>query len=228
MFRILVVEDDRNLNKLICTVLERNGYAAAGVGNPAEAFAAFESAQFDLIISDIMMPGMDGFDFAKEVRKDSATMPILFVTAKDDFASKQRGFSIGVDDYMVKPIDINELVLRVTALLRRSNIANAHRVTVGKTVADYDTLTVKREDALVVLPPKEFYILFKLLSYPDKIFTRSNLMDEFWGMDSESYERTVDVHITRLREKFKNNPDFSIVTVRGLGYKVVKNKGNVS
>lgn len=224
MFNILLVEDDVRLNNLIKTVLEKNGFKALCAFNANEALQIMDMQIIDMIISDIMMPGMDGYDFASAVRKNNNTVPILFVTAKDSFNDKQRGFNIGIDDYMVKPIDLNEMMLRVNALLRRSKIANEHKLTVGSTVLDYETLTVSYDNKDVILPKKEFSLLFKLLSYPNRIFTRTQLMDEFWGYNSESYERTVDVHVTRLREKFKDNTDFEIVTVRGLGYKAVKNE----
>jgi len=224
MFNILLVEDDVRLNNLIKTVLEKNGFKVLCAFNANEALQIMDMQIIDMIISDIMMPGMDGYDFASAVRKNNNTVPILFVTAKDSFNDKQRGFNIGIDDYMVKPIDLNEMMLRVNALLRRSKIANEHKLTVGSTVLDYETLTVSYDNKDVVLPKKEFSLLFKLLSYPNRIFTRTQLMDEFWGYNSESYERTVDVHVTRLREKFKDNTDFEIVTVRGLGYKAVKNE----
>ena len=222
MFNILIVEDDERLNKLIRTVLTNEGYRACGVLDPLAAFDKMDEEVFDLIISDIMMPKMDGFEFAKMIRNSNQEIPILFITAKDSFADKQRGFTIGVDDYMVKPIDINEMLLRVKALLRRAKIASEHVLVVGNTTLEYDSLTVKNNDSEIILPQKEFYILFKLLSFPNKIFTRGQLMDEFWGMYSDSNERTVDVHMTRLREKFKDNKDFEIVTVRGLGYKAIK------
>ncbi len=224
MFNILLVEDDVRLNNLMKTVLEKNGFKAESAYNAREGLKIMESELIDLIVSDIMMPGMDGYDFAATVRKSNKNVPILFVTAKDSFDDKQKGFSLGIDDYMVKPVDLNEMMLRIHALLRRSKIANEHKITVGGTTLDYDSLTVKTSDKEIILPQKEFNLLFKLLSYPNRIFTRSQLMDEFWGYNSESFERTVDVHITRLRDKFKDNGDFEIVTVRGLGYKAVKNE----
>jgi DNA-binding response OmpR family regulator len=180
---------------------------------------------YDLIISDIMMPEMSGFEFAKIIRDDNKDIPILFITAKDEFEDKRRSYAIGVDDYMVKPIDINELVLRVGALLKRAKINVEHKLEVGNTVLDYNSLSVKYNDKEIVLPLKEFKLLFKLLSFPDKIFTRTQIMNECWGMYSESYDRTIDVHITHVREKLNDNDDFSIVTVRGLGYKAVVNNG---
>lgn len=222
MFNILIVEDDVRLNKLIQTVLTKSGFKVCGVYNPDEAFDKMDEEVFDLIISDIMMPHMDGFEFSEIVREANKDIPILIVTAKDSFKDKERGFSIGIDDYMVKPIDIEEMVLRVKALLRRSKNTNDHILIVGETSLDYDSLTVKTGQNEIVLPQKEFYVLFKLLSFPNKIFTRGQLMDEFWGLSSDSNERTVDVHMTRLREKFRENSDFEIITVRGLGYKAVK------
>lgn len=221
MFNILIVEDDTGLNRLIRTVLEKNGYAPVSAFNGAEGMEKFENQCFDLIISDIMMPAMDGFEFAAAVRRLNKNVPILFVTAKDAFDAKERSFKLGIDDYMVKPVDVKELLLRVGALLRRAKIVSEHKLAVGNTRLDYDSLTVEWDGTAIELPQKEFFLLFKLLSYPGRIFTRSQLMDEFWGLDSESLERTVDVHITRLRDKFKNNRDFEIVTVRGLGYKAV-------
>ncbi|MBQ7164512.1 MAG: response regulator transcription factor [Clostridia bacterium] len=222
MFNVLIVEDDQKLNQLIKTTLVKNGYNVYTAKDGAEGIETFDNNYIDLVVSDIMMPNADGYELADGVRKRNANIPILFVSAKDKYEDKQKGFQLGIDDYMVKPIDLNELLLRVSALLRRAQIANERKLTVGSTVLDYDTMTVTREGSEIVLPQKEFNILFKLLSFPNKIFTRTQLMDEFWGLYSESLERTVDVHITRLRDKFKNNTDFEIVTVRGLGYKAVK------
>lgn len=222
MFKILVVEDDVNLNQMICKALGLHGYHAYSAHNAQRALSIMDSNVVDLVVSDIMMPGMDGYALAHKLRQSGNNVPILFVTAKDKFEDKQRGFQLGVDDYMVKPIDIAEMILRVGALLRRAQISNEHKLVVGTTVMDHDALTVSREGVVLELPQKEFLLLFKLLSYPGKIFTRSQLMDEIWGLTSESMERTVDVHITRLRDKFRANPDFSIETVRGLGYKAVK------
>lgn len=223
MFCVLVVEDDEKLNQMMCAILERNGYHALGAVNAAQALNVLHSTLVDLVVSDIMMPGMDGYQLAERIRGENNDLPILFVSAKDKLEDKQKGFRLGVDDYMVKPIDINELVLRVGALLRRARIATEHRLTVGGTVLDYDTFAVSWAGRELTLPKKEFLLLFKLLSYPNKIFTRSQLMDEFWGLESESLERTVDVHVTRIRDKLKDNNDFSIETVRGLGYKAVRN-----
>jgi DNA-binding response OmpR family regulator len=221
MFKILVVEDDRELNSQVCTYLIQNGYETVGCLNANDAFNTLYNDLFDLIVSDIMMPGMDGFEFARTVRENSKELPILFMTARDDFAAKRQGFQIGVDDYMVKPIDLEELVLRVGALLRRAKIMGSHRLEVGDVLLDADerSCTVKGEE--VNLTTREFNILYKLLSYPKKTFTRAQLMDEFWDADSSSTLRTVDVYMTKLREKFADTDAFEIQTVRGLGYKAV-------
>ena len=224
MINILLVEDDIQLNKLFYTVLSKQGFNIYTSYDGVNAFNILENNHIDLIISDIMMPNMDGYEFTDSVRKINSEIPILMITAKDDFTSKQRSFLIGVDDYMVKPIDVNEMVLRVNALLRRSKIVHDKKQVVGNTVLDYDSLTVSVGNDIKVLPQKEFYLLYKLLSYPNKVFTRNQLMDEIWGVDSPSDVQTIDVHINRLRRHFENNPDFKIVTVRGLGYKVVKNE----
>ena len=189
--------------------------------NAEDGLELFHQTVFDLVISDVMMPNIDGFEFVSSLREINKQLPILFVTALDSFVDKQRGFELGIDDYMVKPVDLNELVLRVKALLRRSQIVTEHQLIVGLTTLDYDNLTVSRNNLKLELPQKEFYILYKLLSNPDKIFTRAQLMDEFWGAYTDSIDRTIDVHITRLRDKFKENPDFEILTIRGLGYKAV-------
>ena len=223
MFNVLIAEDDQMLNQLIRTTLIKNGYNVFSASNGANGLKIFDENHIDIVVSDIMMPGMDGYEFANNVRERNATTPILFVSAKDKYEDKQKGFQIGIDDYMVKPIDIDELLLRVAALLRRAQIATERKLVVGTTVLDYDTMTVLSDGKEFVIPQKEFNILFKLLSFPNKIFTITQLMDEFWGPYSESLERTVDVHITRLRDRFKNNKDFEIITVRGLGYKAVKN-----
>ncbi len=222
MFHILVVEDDGGLRRLFCTVLEKNGYLATPAKDGEQALDVLDKTYIDLIISDIMMPNMDGYELTEALRESNASLPILMVTAKEQYEDKQRGFLVGTDDYMVKPIDVNEMVLRVGALLRRAKIANDHKIVCGATVFDYDALTVITPQEQIPLPQKEFYLLYKLISYPNKIFTRQQLMDEIWGPDSDSTVRTVDVHINRLRERFKDNPDFSLVTVRGLGYKAVK------
>lgn len=225
MIKIIIVEDDVKLNNLIKTVLERNNYSVDSVYNPIEALDKMENTAYHLIISDIMMPEMDGFEFVRIIRETNKDIPILFITAKDEFEDKKMGFLVGADDYMVKPIDIKELVLRVAALLRRSKINLEHKLVVGNTTLDADSLIVTTNDETIILPLKEFKILFKLLSYPNKIFTRSQIMNDCWGMYSESLDRTIDVHITHLRDKFENNKDFNIVTVRGLGYKAVINDG---
>lgn len=222
MFKILVVEDDRELRQLFSTVLFKNGYNVFEAKNGEEALNILDVEYIDLIISDIMMPKMDGYELVELLRNAKFNMPILMITAKDSFKDKQRGFLIGIDDYMVKPVDVNEIILRVGALLRRAQIISDKKQVVGGTVMNYDSLTVVENGETVILPQKEFYLLYKLLSYPNTIFTRQQLMDEIWGLESETDERTVDVHINRLREHFKSNKDFEIVTVRGLGYKAVK------
>lgn len=222
MFNILVVEDDRNQRRLICAALERSGYRTIAAENGAAALELLDSEQTDLIVTDIMMPGVDGYELTQQLRDANYELPILVVTAKESFEDKQRGFLLGVDDYMVKPINIDELVLRVGALLRRSKIAHEHRLTVGDVTLDYSALSVTQGGVSETLPKKEFYLLFMLLSYPDVIFTRRQLMDEIWGMENDVDERTVDVHIRRIRERFEHCEAFEIVTVRGLGYKAVK------
>lgn len=222
MFRILVVEDDADMRELFCTVLSDSGYTCMAASDGQEALDILEKEYIDLIVSDIMMPHMDGYELTRALRESGYDMPILMVTAKDQFDDMQRGFRAGGDDYMVKPINIKELVLRVEALLRRARISSEKKITVGHTVLDYDALTVTLHGKETILPQKEFYLLYKLLSYPNKIFTRPQLMDEIWGMFSETDERTVNTHINRLRERFADCPDFEIVTVRGLGYKAVK------
>ncbi|SFH94542.1 DNA-binding response regulator, OmpR family, contains REC and winged-helix (wHTH) domain [Tindallia magadiensis] len=227
MFRILVVEDDKNLQKLMEAVLKQNGYQVLSASDGEEALDLLDRYHVDLMISDIMMPEMDGYELTDSLRKADYQLPILMVTAKESMEDKKQGFMVGTDDYMVKPIDMDEMLLRVAALLRRARIMNEHRITVGKTILDYDTLSVRREGEQVTLPNKEFSLLFKLLSYPRQIFTRQQLMDEIWGLEVESDERTVDVHIKRLRERFSNWPDFDILTVRGLGYKAEKRENEV-
>jgi len=222
MFNILIVEDDKELNELFCTVLIKNGYKTTSAKDGAEALDVLDKKYIDLIISDIMMPNMDGFELVKSIRDALFNLPILMITAKESFQDKQRGFLLGADDYMVKPINVNEMVLRVGALLRRAQIINERKQCVGETLLEYDSLSVYQNDEVIILPQKEFYILYKLVSYPNHIFTRQQLMDEIWGINSETEVRTVDVHINRLRDRFKNNIDFEILTVRGLGYKVVK------
>ena len=221
MFCILVVEDDRNTRKLMEAVLLQNGYEVFSAADGIDALNQMDNHHIDLIVLDLMMPRMDGYEFIDILRKGSCNIPILMVTARETPADKKKGFLLGTDDYMVKPVDEEEMVLRITALLRRSQIANEHRLTVGKTVLDYDALTVTQNETVQELPNKEFLLLYKLLSYHNKIFTRRSLMDEIWDMNSDTDERTVDVHINRLRDRFKENSDFEIVTVRGLGYKAV-------
>ena len=219
MFSILLVEDDKNLQKLMEAVLLQNGYNVICAANGEDALDILDGNHIDLMISDIMMPGMGGFELVDSLRKSGYKLPILIITAKDSLEDKRRGFKSGTDDYMVKPIDVDEMILRVDALLRRSRIMNEHKLTVGTTTLDYDSLTISGEDKQLTLPKKEFMLLFKLLSYPRQIFTRQQLMDEIWGLDAESDERTVDVHIKRLRDRFADWEDFQLVTVRGLGYK---------
>lgn len=222
MFNILVVEDNADMRELFCTVLSDGGYRAVPAVDGADALEVMDREYIDLIVADIMMPNMDGYELTKALRDAKYELPILIVTAKDQFADMQKAFRAGTDDYMVKPINVNELLLRVKALLRRARISSEKKITVGSTVLDYDALTVTVNGSESILPQKEFYLLYKLLSYPNKIFTRQQLMDEIWGMFSETDERTVNTHINRLRDRFASCDDFEIVTVRGLGYKAVK------
>ena len=221
MFQILVVEDDRELNHTVCAFLNASGYQATGCLDANSAYDAMYAHVFDLIVSDIMMPGVDGFEFAKTVRSLNENIPILFMTARDDFASKQRGFRIGVDDYMVKPIDLDELFLRIGALLRRAKIASSRKLEVGSFSMDADEHVAMLGEAEINLTNREFNILYKLLSYPKKTFTRQQLMDEFWDVDTETAPRAVDVYMTKLRSKLSGCEDFEIKTVHGLGYKAV-------
>ena len=221
MFQILVVEDDFELNHTVCSFLNQRGYEATGCLNANDAYDAMYVKMFDLIVSDIMMPGIDGFEFAKTVRGLDENIPILFMTARDDFASKQRGYRVGIDDYMVTPIDLDELFLRIGALLRRAKIASSRRLEVGNFVMDVDEHTAYLEDEEIPLTTREFSLLYKLLSYPKKTFTRTQLMDEFWDADTASSPRTVDVYMTKLRGKLARCDAFEIVTVHGLGYKAV-------
>ena len=221
MFKILVVEDDKELNRTVCAFLNGNGYEAVGCLGVYDAYDALYAHTFDLIISDIMMPDADGFTFARNVREQNDNIPILFMTARDDIASKQRGFRIGVDDYMVKPIDLDELFLRVGALLRRAKIAASRKLELGDFVMDADEYTAYWQDEEIALTNREFSILYKLLSYPKKTFTRTQLMDEFWDADTDTTPRAVDVYITKLRQKLGDCTAFEIVTVHGLGYKAV-------
>lgn len=222
MFHILVVEDNADMRELFCTVLADAGYHTFDAADGMDALHIMEEEYIDLIIADIMMPNMDGYELTASLREAHYDLPILIVTAKDQFPDMQRAFRAGTDDYMVKPINVNELLLRVEALLRRAKISGEKKITVGDTVLDYDALTVTRNGVESTLPQKEFYLLYKLLSYPGKIFTRQQLMDEIWGMFSETDERTVNTHINRLRDRFEGCQDFEIITVRGLGYKAVK------
>lgn len=221
MFKILVVEDDRDLNRSVCTFLNNSGYEATGCLSADEAYDAMYETVFDLIVSDIMMPGTDGYEFARSVRAINETIPMLFMTARDDIASKQRSFRIGVDDYMVKPIDFDELFLRIGALLRRAKISASRKLEVGSFVMDMDEFSATLNGEEIPMTTREFNILYKLLSYPKKTFTRMQLMDEFWDADSETAPRAVDVYMTKLRAKLSGCTDFEIVTVHGLGYKVV-------
>ena len=221
MFKILLVEDDKDLNKTVCTYLNNNGYETTGCLNANDAYNIMYNNLFDLIISDIMMPDIDGFAFAQTVRELNQEIPILFMTAKDDFLSKKKGYRIGIDDYLVKPVDLEELVLKIGALLRRARIASEKKLTIGTLTLDSDERTAVLDGEEIPLTAREFNLLFKLLSYPKKTFTRSQLMDEFWDFESSSSLRAVDVYITKLRDKFSSCPDFEIVTVHGLGYKAV-------
>lgn len=221
MFKILIVEDDRDLNKTVCSYLSRNGYEAVGCFDANEAYNEMYGNVFDLIISDIMKPKIDGFEFAETVRSLNQDIPILFMTARDDFSSKQRGYRIGIDDYMVKPIDLDELLLKIGALLRRAKIANAKKLTVGALTLDAEERSAALNGEEIPLTVREFNLLYKLLSYPKKTFTRSQLMNEFWDAETESGPRTVDVYMRKLREKLAGCDDFEIVTVHGLGYKAV-------
>lgn len=221
MFKILVLEDDQELNRTVCAFLNHSGYEAVGCLNANEAYDALYENKIDLIVSDIMMPGVDGFEFARNVRDVNSEIPILFMTARDDIASKQRGFRIGVDDYMVKPIDLDELFLRIGALLRRAKIAASRKLEIGGFVMDADEHTAYLGDEEISLTNREFSILYKLLSYPKKTFTRTQLMDEFWDADTATAPRAVDVYMTKLRQKLSACEDFEIKTVHGLGYKAV-------
>ena len=221
MFQILVVEDDKDLNRTVCAFLNASGYQTTGCLDANDAYDAMYGAMFDLIVSYIMMPGIDGFEFAKTVRSLNENIPILFMTARDDFASKQRGYRIGVDDYMVKPIDLDELFSRIGALLRRAKIATSRKLEVGSFSMDMDERIAMLGDEEIALTNREFNILYKLLSYPKKTFTRQQLMDEFWDADTETAPRAVDVYMTKLRSKLGSCEDFEIKTVHGLGYKAV-------
>lgn len=225
MFNILVVEDNKDLLEITCVFLSRKGYNVIPAENGSEALGKLESNYIDLCVLDLMMPEMDGYEFIDLLKRHNYDFPIIVTTAKSAFVDMEKGFNLGADDYLVKPINYDELNLRIKALLRRSKIANDKKIVIGNTTLDYDALTVTQNGNETLLPQKEFYLLYKLLCYPNKIFTRQQLMDEIWGFDNESDEKTVNVHINRLREKFKSNMDFEIVTIRGLGYKAVKKNG---
>ena len=221
MIHILVVEDDKKLNQIVCTYLNDSGFLAKGCLTASEAYDEMYHNIYELIISDIMMPEIDGFEFAQAIRRVNKTVPILFMSAKDDLPSKEKGFQIGIDDYMVKPIDLPELVLRIRAILRRANIEIERKITVGNLELDADAMSAEINGEEINLTTREFHIIYKLLSYPKKTFSRAQLMDEFWGVDSETSLRAVDVYVTKLRDKLSACDEFKIVTVRGLGYKVV-------
>ena len=224
MFKFLVVEDDKDLNRTVCSYLNKNGYICIGAHRVDEAYKAMEDNVFDMIISDIMLPDISGYDFAKAIRATDKETPIMFITARDDFTSKQLGYGAGIDDYMVKPIDLGELVLRIEALLRRAGIVSSKKLVVGDFEMNMDERTTKFKGENIMLTAREFNILYKFLSYPKKTFTRSQLMDEFWSSDTTSSPRTVDVYVAKLREKLDACKDFDIVTVHGLGYKVIINE----
>ncbi len=224
MFKILVVEDDKNLRKLIVTCLEKASYTVFETRNGEEALDLMDKEYVDLIVTDIMMPEMDGYELIKSLREANYNTPILIITAKEDIEDKRQGFNLGADDYMVKPINIDELILRVKSLLRRSNQANERKIKIGEVELDYDRLEVKKQEKVYQLTQKEFYLLYKLLSTPDTIYKRQDLIEEIWGLENESDFRTVDVHIKRLREKLEDIKEFEIVTIRGIGYKAIIKK----
>ena len=222
MFKILIVEDDKELSLLFQKVLEKSGYQVKSASDGAQALEVLDREYIDLIISDIMMPVMDGYELVSELRSAGYQIPVLMITAKSSFDDMRQGFLSGSDDYMVKPVNVNEMVLRVGALLRRAQILNEHKIVIGSTEFDYDAMTVVIDDETLVLPKKEFLLLYKLAASPGRTFTKQQLMDEVWGYETEADPHTIEVHIGRIRERFKENPDFEIVTMRGLGYKVVK------
>lgn len=222
MFDILVAEDDFKLNRIYCSALQDADFHTFAAYNGEEAMELIAERPMDLVISDIMMPGMDGYTLTKQLRKEYPEMPILMISAKEGYADKRDGFLAGIDDYMVKPVDLNEMLLRVQALLRRAKIVTDRKLTVGNTVLRYDSYSAEFDGKAVEIPQKEFLVLYKLMSYPGRTFTRRQLMDEFWGWESDSEERTVDVHINRLRERLRDCRDLRIDTVRGLGYRGVK------
>lgn len=225
MFTILVVEDDASLNKMICAKLSREQFKVIPAFNGEEALEVMDREHIDLIISDIMMPKLDGYELTKLLRNTRYYLPILMITARDQLEDMEKGFVAGTDDYMIKPINLKEMILRVKALLRRAQLENKKYITIGNTELDYAGLTVTVNDVTHEMPPKEFYLLFKLLNNPNKIFTRLELLDEIWGIDSDTDERNVDAHIKKLRKKFEGQSDFEIITVRGLGYKAVFKNG---
>ena len=222
MIKILVVEDDVNTRKLMCAVLKQNGFETLQAEDGIAALEVMEKQHVDLVVLDLMMPNMDGYELTRQIRLAWETLPILMVTAKQEPKDKRQGFVVGTDDYMTKPVDEEEMVLRIRALLRRAQIASDHKLTIGDVIFDYSTLTVTKGNEAITLPQKEFQLLFKLLSYPNMIFTRLQLMDEIWGMESDTDDHTLNVHINRLRDRFRDWTEFEIVTVRGLGYKAVK------
>lgn len=222
MLKILIAEDDRELRQLFCHALIKEGYSVKGVSNGKEALDSINAEYYDLLISDIMMPVMDGYELVNTLREAGNTTPVLMITAKDAFDDMRRGYISGTDDYMVKPINLSEMILRVGALLRRARMINERRQVIGSTVLECDSLTVISDGSSEILPQKEFMLLYKMAAFPGRIFTRQQLMDEIWGYESESDTHTVDVHIGRLRDRFRDNKDFKIVTMRGVGYKVVK------
>lgn len=224
MFKILVAEDDSELRQMFCRVLSRNGFTAIGVPDGAAALETLEHEYIDLIVSDIMMPLVDGYALVRSLREAGNTVPVLMITAKDSFQDMQSGFLAGTDDYMVKPVNVNEMILRINALLRRARIVAERRQSIGTTTFEIDSFSVRCGSNEAVLPQKEFLLLYKLICSPGHIYTRQQLMDDIWGMDSQTDPRTVDVHINRLRDRFRDNPDFEIVTVRGIGYKAVKHR----
>lgn len=222
MFQILVVEDDIELRELFCTVLSEHGYIPLPAPDGIAAFDILDNTHVDLIVSDLMMPRMDGLELISTLRETDCQTPVLIITARETHADKKKGFRAGTDDYMIKPIDVNEMIWRIEALLRRSQLANRRKMVIGKTELDCDAMTVSQNHKITELPQKEFFLLYKLITSPGRIFTRRQIMEDIWGPDSETDPHTLDVHISRLRERFKDNADFEIVTVRGLGYKAVK------
>lgn len=222
MGSILIVDDNVKIRNLIDIYLRREGFSTLKAEDGVEAMALLETQQVDLIIADVMMPNLDGYDLLRQLRENRIEIPVLMATAKTEFADKRKGFELGADDYMTKPLDMEELTLRVRALLRRSKIYSENRIVMGDIVLDYNSLEVRMPEETVVLPQKEFYLLYKLFSYPNRIFTRQELLDDIWGMDTDTSPRAVDVHIKRLRERFEQVKTFEIVTIRGLGYKGVQ------